>query len=100
MGVIILEDWKEKDGLRYRLVVDSDIIEAIATVNDDEIAEIGKALNKDVITIQDIHNAVKEKKIPIKTKTEAEVYNILRKRGYKNKHIARIMSYLRSKKII
>lgn len=100
MGVIVLEDWQEKGALKYRLVVDKDIIKTIATIDDNEITEIRKTLGIDVITINDIHKAVKEKRITIQPKTEADVYNILKKRGYNNKHIAKIMSYLRSEKII
>ena len=100
MGVIVLEDWKEKGNMRYRIVVDEELIQTIATVDGSEIAEIKKLLNTDIITVYDIHKAVKEKKVTISKKTEAQVYNILKKRGYNNKHIAKIMSYLRSKKVI
>ena len=100
MGVIVLNDWKKKGNTRYRIVVDEELIQTIATVDDNEIAEIKKLLNSDIITVHDIHKAVKEDKVIISKKTEAQVYNILKKRGYNDEHISTIIKHLTKKGVL
>ncbi len=104
MGVIVLDDWKVRGNMRYRIVVDEELIQTIATVDDNEIAEIKKLLKKllntDIITVYDIHKAVKDGKVTISKKTESEVRNILKKRGYNDRHISTIINYLTEKGVL
>ena len=98
--VLVLEDWKENGIMKYRIVVDEELIQTIATVDDNEIAEIKKLLNTDIITVHDIHKAVKDGKVTISKKTESEVRNILKKRGYNDRHISIIINYLTEKGVL
>jgi len=93
--MIILEDWKEKGKIKYRIVIHKDLAEIIATLDDEELNTIKQNINTDPVTLYEIKEHIKSGKFKISKKTEAQVYNILKKRGYTNKQIAKIMSYLR-----
>ena len=93
--MIVLEDWKQEGKIRYRIVLEKDLAEIVATLSDEELQTINQNINKDPVTLHDIKEHIKSGKFKISKKTEAQVYNILKKRGYNNKHIAKIMSYLR-----
>ena len=100
MSVIVLDDWKERGNMRYRIVVDEELIQTVATVDDNEIDEIKKLYNTDTITIHYIHKAVKDGKVTISKKTEPEVRNLLKKRGYNDRYISIIINYLTEKGVL
>jgi len=97
MGIIVLEDWKEQGSIRYRIVIEEEIAELVATLSDTELETIKKNIQKEPITIHDIKEYIKKNKFTISKKIESEVYNILKSRGFTDVQISKILSHLRSK---